>query len=104
MRYQNPTQSKKKPSILRSRRTFLDPGYFAKSSVFKLIEPFYGLEREHLPQNPSQVTCKVLAFEIQACAESKISRFKSGFKSDTAVLTFPYRFHSTLILSFFLFI
>ena len=81
LRYQNPTQSKKKPSILRSRRTFLDPGNFADSSVFKLVEPFYGLESEYLSQNPSQAmhlpafsTCKVLAFEIQACAESKISR------------------------------
>ena len=43
--------------------------------------------------------CKILACEVQACAESKISRLKK-FKSDTAVLTFTFHFLSSLFFHF----
>ena len=41
--------------------------------------------------------CKILAWEVRACAESKI-----GFPSDQAVLTFTFRFLSSPLFSLFL--
>ena len=59
------------------------PGEFAKKNLQKLVEPFSG---QCLHKNPltGQVLvkyfaasisgCKISAFEVKACAESKISK------------------------------
>ena len=47
--------------------------------------------------------CKISACEVRACARRKQNfEIVFGFKSDTAVLTFTFRFLSSLIFSLFL--
>ena len=71
------------------------PGNFAENRVLKPVEPFSGLKRENLPQNPTKVmyfaaltsfpeaamTAAILLFnslarEFYTCAESKILGLK----------------------------
>ena len=111
LRYQNPTQSKKKPSILRSRRTFLDPGNFAESSVFKTCRAILWFRKRILIAKPiaghalpSLLNVQSISFRNSGMRRKQNFEIVFGFKSDTAVLTFPFRFHSTLTFSLFLFI
>ena len=82
-------------------------GILPKKCVLKLVEPFSGhcltikswnyLQFVHFAAFWSRY--KILASEGQACVESKILRHS---ESDTAVLTFSFRFLSSALLSLFL--
>jgi len=99
--------------LANSKAFFLNPfapGDFAEKPVLKLVEWFPGhcraIKSQNLPKTHLPVVhftafwsrCKISACEVRACAESKIS----SLKSDTAVLTFPFRFLSSPLFSLFL--
>ena len=88
------------------------PGDFAEKHVLKLVEWFSGhcraIKSQNLPQSRLQVVqfaafwsrCKILACEVWACAESKISRQFLGLKVTQQCWLFLFAFSSPLFFCF----